>query len=273
MRAAASRIRPYAALFSVRWRTLLQYRVAALAGLSTQWVFGLLMISVLIAFYNGSGADQPMTLAQTVTYTWLGQAMLGMLPWNIDRETAESVRTGAVAYDLARPLDLYAHWYARALALRTAPTLLKSIPMFLIATLLMPQPYAMRWPQLPQLSAWLLCVLGALLLSCAVTAFMQATLFWTVTGDGITRILPHFITLFSGMVIPLPLLPDWMQPLLRWQPFAGLVSTPGLLFVGALPPGAVWESLAVQLGWAAAFVLLGRAVLSRGLNRLAIGGG
>ncbi|MEG0767014.1 MAG: ABC transporter permease, partial [Clostridia bacterium] len=75
-------VRAYLALWRMRMRTLLQYRVAALAGVATQLLFGLVMVSVLTAFYHQSDAAQPMLLSQTITYTWLGQAMLGMLPWN-----------------------------------------------------------------------------------------------------------------------------------------------------------------------------------------------
>jgi ABC-2 type transport system permease protein len=265
-------IKPYWALFRARARLLLQYRAAALAGLCTQWVFGFVMISALTAFYQSGGADQPMTLQQAVTYTWMGQAMLGMLPWNIDRETGDSVRSGAVAYDLTRPIDLYGHWFARALALRTAPTLLKSIPMFLIATFLMPAGLSMVWPSPAALLAWLAAVLGALLLSASITVLMQTTMFWTVTGDGVTRIMPHFVTLLSGMIIPLPLMPDALQALLRMQPFAGLGS-PALLFAGTLPPEAVWGVLALQGLWGFAFIALGRWVMGRGLSRLTIAGG
>lgn len=266
-------MRPYWSLLVMRAKTLFQYRVAAIAGLTTQWLFGFVMTSVLVTFYSQTTASQPMTLAQTVSYTWLGQAMLSMLPWNIDRDMADSVRTGSVAYDLARPLDLYAYWYARAVAMRVAPTLLKSIPMFLIATFLMPEPYTMHWPQLPSLLAWLLSLVGVLTLSCSITLLMQASLFWTVSGEGITRILPHFVTLLSGMVIPLPLMPDWLQTFLRFQPFSGLVSTPNLLFVGAMPPHAVWQTLAIQLGWSLLFILLGRQVVTKGLRKLTVAGG
>ncbi len=266
-------LKPYWALFAARARTLFQYRAAALAGLLTQWVFGYVMVSVLIAFYSHSQAPQPMTLAQTVTYTWLGQAMLGMLPWNIDREIGESVRTGSVVYDLVRPLDLYIHWFARAIAQRTAPTLLKSIPMFLIATLVMPSGLAMQWPEFPFAAAWLIATLGALLLSCSVTALMQASLFWTVTGDGVTRIVPHIVTLLSGMVIPLPLMPDWLQGFFSLQPFSGLVATPALFLCQALPLSSLPGALGLQLFWTAIFIVMGRAALKRGLRKLTVAGG
>ncbi len=266
-------MRAYLALFRARARTLFSYRAAAFAGLATQWVFGYIMCSVLIAFYAGSDAARPMTLAQTITYTWLGQAMLGILPWNIDREMGNAVRTGAIAYDLARPIDLYTHWFARGIAHRTAPTLLKCVPMFLIATFLMPAPLKMQWPAFPVLAAWALTTVGAVLLSCSITLFMQSTLFWTVTGDGVTRILPSISIIFSGMNIPLPLFPDWMQAFLKYQPFAGVMATPALLFSGATPSAEAIGLFGLQLFWAAAFVLAGRAILKTGLSRLTVAGG
>ena len=77
-----------------------------------------------------------MSLSQAITYIWLGQAMLAMLPWNVDPEARALVRSGAVAYELLRPLDLYGLWYSRAIALRLAPTLLRAAPMFVLALLL-----------------------------------------------------------------------------------------------------------------------------------------
>lgn len=263
----------YGALFITRTRLLLQYRIAALAGLLTQAIFGLIMINVLMAFFEHSGQSQPMTLAQSVTYTWLGQALLGNLPWRIDGEIGDSIRLGTVAYDLTRPLDLYSYWFARIVALRVAPTLLKSIPMFVIATFLLPARFLMQWPPLPSLAAWLVTFCGAVLLSSAITVWMQSTMFWTVSGDGITRILPHFVTLLSGMVIPLPLMPAWAQTFLRLQPFSSLVSRPNELFCQVLAPGEVWSVLALQLVWSAVFILLGRMTLRRGLHRLSVAGG
>lgn len=268
-----SRLTPYLAICRARFFTLIQYRTAAFAGICTQWLFGLVRIMVLEAFYAYGGAEQPMSFAQVVSYTWVGQAMLGMLPWNIERELGQSVRTGQVAYELTRPVDLYAMWYARCLAQRVGPTLLKSVPMFAIALFLMPEPYRMALPTGVQLGAWAAATLGALLLSCAVTSLLNISLFWTVSGEGIVRILPTLVTLFSGMTVPIPLFPDWMQTFLKLQPFSGLVDVPARLLCGSLPPSELLQLLALQLFWIAILVLLGRWLMKRGLRRVIIAGG
>ena len=100
-------MRAYWAIFRARFYLLLQYRVAALAGVGTQVFFGLVAIMVMQAFYAGSTRAQPMALEQVVTYKWLGQAFLALLPWSVDREVAAMIKSGAVAYELTRPADVY----------------------------------------------------------------------------------------------------------------------------------------------------------------------
>lgn len=264
-------MRRYGALFMARAKTLFQYRMAAAAGLVTQWVFGFIMISVLMAFYDTELRTQPMTMQQTITYTWIGQALLGLLPWNADNEMLESIRMGTVAYDLARPINLYSYWFARVFALRLVPTALRFFPMMLIATFL-PSPYMLIWPDAVTVLAFLLVTAGSLMLSCSITVILQTTMLWIVRGEGILRIFPNIVTIFSGMVIPLPLFPDWMQTFLRFQPFSGL-SFPLMMFSGSIRPSETWNALLLQGFWAVCFIAFGRFSMWRGLRRLTIAGG
>ena len=70
-------MRLYLSFFKMRFLTLIQYRTAALAGVATQFVFGMVYVLVMYAFYSTSDAPQPMDLSQVITYIWLGQALLG----------------------------------------------------------------------------------------------------------------------------------------------------------------------------------------------------
>ena len=126
----------YAALFGARVRMLLQYRAAAFAGVITQLAFGLIRIMILEAFYLHSTGTHPMTRGEVVDYIWLSQATLMLLPIWIDGEIRGMVRSGTVVYELTRPVDLYTFWYARALASRLAPVMLRAVPLLLLAGLI-----------------------------------------------------------------------------------------------------------------------------------------
>jgi ABC-2 type transport system permease protein len=270
-------MRPYLAIVSARFRMLLQYRAAALAGLFTQIFFGFVLIMVYEAFYRSTAAPQPLAFSQLASYVWLGQALLAILPWNAEPEIRAMIRSGAVAYELCRPVDLYALWFARALAHRTAPTLLRAAPMAIFAMLAMPALGLDEWRLAPPAPlaglGFALALCAALALSCAISTLIHITLLWTIAGDGIVMLLTAIVSLCSGLLIPLPLFPKAVYAVLTWLPFAGVADLPYRVYTGSVPAAELGLVLARQLGWTLALIALGRWLVSRGLRRLVVQGG
>jgi len=260
----------YTAIVSARFRMLLQYRAAAMAGVVTQVFWGLIRVMIFEAFYRSTTASQPMELMDVITYVWLGQAFLAMIPWNTDPEIRQMVRTGTVAYEMLKPVGLFNLWYARALATRTAPTLLRSIPIFILGMLF----FGMKAPEsIGSAVGFAAAMAGAIILSAAISTILNISLMWTISAEGVGRLVPAMVILFSGMAIPLPLFPDWAQKLLHVLPFAGLSDYPFRLYVGQIPPENLWMVLAHQIGWTVVFALLGKYMVSRGIKRMAVQGG
>ncbi|MBI4872181.1 MAG: ABC-2 family transporter protein, partial [Candidatus Riflebacteria bacterium] len=200
------------AFLGARARVLLQYRAAAFAGLVTQLFWGLIRVMIFEAFYRASTATQPMSLEQVVTYVWLGQAVFAMLPWNVEPEIREMIRSGNVVYELLRPVDLYGLWFTRSLALRLVPTALRAVPLALAAALALGlQPPASFEAGLTSAAA-----LGlALLLAAAVTALLSVLLLWTIAGEGLARLSFAAVYVFSGLIVPLPLFPDALRAVIE----------------------------------------------------------
>ena len=222
--------RPYFGVVAVRFKMLMQYRVAALAGFGTQFFWGVIKLMVLGAFYAAATTTPPMTFEQIVVYVWLGQALLALLPWNVDQEIAQSIRSGDVAYELLRPLHLYWYWFARTFAFRSASASLRMVPMVLVAMFVLPRiglgEWALPGPASVSSGALFLFALAPMvLLSTAITMILHISLIWTLSGEGLNRIMPGIVSVLSGLVVPLPLFPDWLQPVLFWQPFRGLELT------------------------------------------------
>jgi ABC-2 type transport system permease protein len=263
-------MRPYIAILNARIRVILQYREAAIAGFGTQLFWGLMRVMIFTAFYRSVNSPQPMTLDETRNYVWLGQALLVLMPWNLDRDVASMIRSGNVAFELVKPVDLYWFWFHRAIAFRSAPGFFRAIPMFIIAGIF----FGLHAPaSIESGIAFVLSVLAAVLLSASITVLMSTTLFWTISGDGIVRILPSFIMLFSGITIPLPLFPDWAQPIINLLPFRGLMDLPFRLYMGHIPAHEAPFIIFTQLIWTSLIILLGRWLLVRASGRIIIQGG
>ncbi len=265
-----SYVLPYTAVLSARFRLLLQYRAAAFAGFVTQIGWGAIRIMAMEAFYRSTIAPQPMSLEDVVTYVWLGQALLGLLPWNPDTEIRAMVRSGTVAYELVRPVNLYTYWFSRSLAFRLAPTLMRSIPLTILALLF----FGMQTPDSPEaLVVWLAATFGAVLLSTALTVILSITLMWTISGDGVAMLVSPIIYILAGMVVPLPLFPDWAQFILEMLPFRGICDAPFRLYMGHIPITEAWSVLLHQWIWITILVAFGAWLLSRATRRLIVQGG
>jgi len=279
MRAAVSdALRPYVAVLTARFRMLLQYRAAAFAGFGTQLFWGAVRLMILGAFFAAGGASAPMDFAQVVAYVWLGQALLGLLPWNVDTELQEKMTSGAVAYELLRPLDLYAFWYARTVALRTATTFLRMIPMVIVAGFVLPLIGLQPWALPPPASLASALFFGASMcatvaLAAAVTNLMHVALIWTLSGRGFNTVMTGIVILGSGLVVPLPLFPEAVQPLLYWQPFRGLADVPYRIYSGHIAPHDALFEIALQFVWTCVIIALGYAFMNRGKSRVVVQGG
>lgn len=268
----------YTAVLKTHFTAQLQYRAAAWAGIGTQLFFGFIKVMIFTGFFQSSAVEQPMNYRQVVDYLWLGQALLLILPFRVDKELSQLIRTGNVAYELSRPVDLYHYWYARALALRLAPVFLRVFPMIVITAGIFPllglAEWGLKGPASPEsFGLFLLSVGAAFLLSAAVSVLMSITAMWTISTAGIDQLLPTFIWIFSGIIIPLPFFPEAVQGLFRLLPFRGMLDIPFRIYNGNIGGWAVFESLGVQMLWIIALMFLGRFMLNRGLKRLVVQGG
>lgn len=260
----------YLAILKIRMKVLFQYRAASLAGIFTQLFWGIIQVMIFHAFYAQVSGSEPISLNQAVNFIWIGQALLQLLPWSLDKEIEGQVKSGNVAYELIRPLHLYGLWFMRSLAMRLVPTSMRCFPIFIIGGWLLGLKAPVSWEAG---IAFLFSVIFALLLSTSITTVVIISLFWTLSGEGIQRLLPHCAVLFSGMVVPLPLFPSWAQPFLNVQPFRGVMDIPCRLYTGIIPTSNALYYLGFQLTWTAVFVILGRFLTKKALRQFVIQGG
>ena len=86
-------MKSYLTYFKLKFKTGLQYRAAALAGISTQLFFGIVYISVYVAFYKSDANSVPMPLNQLISYLWLNQAFFALVyMWYKDKDILSLIK-------------------------------------------------------------------------------------------------------------------------------------------------------------------------------------
>lgn len=271
-------IKAYLSIFRIKTAEGFQYRIAAFAGatISIFWVY--IEIIVCSVFYQYSdhpsaGIIAGLTQENLVTYIWLAQIMFLMQPMNIDGDILEKIQSGDVSLELCRPLDLYHHWFAKVAAGRLVPLFWRG-SIILIVSLLMPAPYRLMPPDsLTAMLCTLLSALSAFLLCSAygtLVCVIRLSISW---GDGPTYLIMLIGSVLSGSYLPLQLWPDFLQPFLLLQPFAGYLDIPLRFYLGTLSPSGILWAVGLQLAWSFIFIVLGKLLMTNKLNRLIIQGG
>ncbi len=263
-------MRKYFSTFFMRWKMETQYRGAALGGIVCQMVFGLILISVYRALYMGH--PQSMPLSAICTYVWLQQAFFRML-LSSDNDLMDKIRTGGIAYELCRPVNLYGYYYARIGAMKLMGSLLRAVPMLAFASLL-PQGWGLGGPaSFPALLCGLMGLALGLFCMCALENITMGISMRTIDFKGFQALLNLLMATFSGNILPLTLFPDSWQQVVKLLPYAQLLDAPIRLYTGETPLHQAGEVFLIQGAWLLIFVAVGLSLWRRNTKRMIVQGG
>lgn len=266
-------MKKYWSYFKMRLMAGLQYRAAALAGMSTQIVWGAMEILLFRAFWLEAPERFPMGMEALSSYVWLQQAFLTFFAmWHWEFEILDSVKTGSVAYELLRPTDLYSMWMARSIGNRLSRAALRMIPVILIGSLI-PVPYGLRLRISPAVfGLFLLSMVLMVLVVCAYSLLVYALTFYLTDPNGLMVLSIAAADLLSGSIIPLPFMPDGIRRVAELTPFGSMQNVPLRIFNGDIPLPEIPAAMGLQVFWIVVLISAGYLLTRNGLRRAVIMG-
>lgn len=267
-------MKAYASIWRLRFMNGMQYRAAAIAGMATQLFFGFVFIMIFAAFYSNSSSPMPISLQDLITYVWLQQVFLSFIMlWFRDQELFDLITSGNIAYELIRPMELYPHWYSKLLAQRAANAALRCFPI-LAVIFVIPEPYRMSTP--PSLPAFILFIVTlalGLFVIVSISMLIYISVFWTMSPIGSILMVSVAGEFLAGMIIPVPLMPLWLQKITYWLPFRWTTDFPFRVYSGHIPETEALWGIGVQLAWLFILVAAGRLLMGKALRAVVVQGG
>lgn len=248
----------------------LTYRAAAIAGLVTNFFYGILRVSVLLALLGENGSLAGYGREELLTYVALTQAIIAYLSLFGWYDLMESVHTGEVSGILLKPIGFFSYWLAQDLGRAAAAFLLRGLTILLLYELA----FGMRHPQ--SIGQWTAVVIALLLSSLVSFCFrflLNLTAFWSADARGIIKLGLIISWFFSGFLMPLALFPPWLQQVAQLTPFPHLLNTVVELYTGQLVGTAVVHALLVQLVWVLLLAIVCSLIWQTAVRRLTIAGG
>jgi ABC-2 type transport system permease protein len=261
-------MRRYLALARATARSALAYRLNLLLGMGAmlgQLVALLAVWRVVLAQQSVNGFTWPQMRAYLLVAFAAGTVVSIMG----DFRMAFRILDGDVALDLVKPIDYQKARLAESLGGLWIEVIL--IGAVVGGTLALTG--GVDTPAGPALTLFAVSMLLLVPLKFLIVYVSTLACFWTQNFMGVQWARLAVVNLFSGALIPLVYLPGWLATAAQWSPFAGLTSTPALIFLGRVGGREALLLVAVQLGWVLALWFGARLVWQAALRRLTVNGG
>ena len=268
-------MKSYLSYFRLRLLNNIQYRAAAIAGISTQVFWGFAYVMVYLALYESNpSANAPMELKQLISYVWLGQAFLALtFIYKKDSELIHMIKNGNLSYELIRPQNFYFKFYLKLYAERIVSCFLRFFPIILLGFLL-PEPYNLTLPTslINFILFLILMILGSFLVV-SLSMIVHILTMYLLDQRGLFTVYSVIGDLFMGTIVPLPFLPRILQLIAKYLPFRFITDVPYRIYIGNLNYTNGFLYILISLLWIIITILIGYVLTSRALKRAVIQGG
>ena len=263
----------YAAVAARSFRRFSTYRSAALAGIFTNSVFGVIYSYAYLALWDQRPDAGGYDATDAVTYVWIGQALLMTVAlWGggTTDDLADRIRTGDVAIDLYRPVSIVGWYLAGDLGRAAYHVLTRGVAPTLLGLVL----FDIALPGSPVAAVgFVVSLLFAIVTSFAIRFLVACTAFWLLDQTGV-RMLSGVLAIFlSGMTLPLVIFPEPLRSIALALPWASYLQTPADIWLGHRTGSAIVSGLAAQVLWIAVLFAVCQVVLGAATRKVVVQGG
>jgi ABC-2 type transport system permease protein len=255
------------------FRRYATYRSATAAGIFTSLVFGLITAFTYTALWHARPDAGGYDVDDAITYAWLAQSLglVGALFGGGFRdELSERIRTGDVAIDLYRPVDMQAWWLASDLGRAAFHVLARGIPPTVVGGLI----FQIAIPtSIVTWMAFLLAVLLGAVVCFGINYLFVLTTFWLMDSRGVLQIATVLGGFFAGMLLPINVFPSWFGELARVLPWSTALQIPIDVYLEKYQGLELLQPLGFQLVWAVVLWVAGRLLTSLATRQVVVQGG
>lgn len=242
----------------------------------TTWLFSILFggmaLLVGLAVWRhliGDGTLGGYDWADMRAYLIIG-FLTGTLAWGgSDWNMAGRILDGLVAIDLTKPVD-----FQRARAAEYIGSMVSVVPTAILGTagaVLLFDPAPPASPVAAALT--ILSVVMIFPLAFGINYLAVLTCFVTRRYLGIQWAKDGLLGFFSGMMVPIALMPVWMQAAAWSLPFVHFTTTPSSIYLGRVDTAGALGLIAAQLAWALGMWFGARLLWRRLVQKVTVHGG
>jgi ABC-2 type transport system permease protein len=269
-----STFRKYLTIFRVSLSERMTYRSDFLIGTTLRFLPMVTTILLWQAVYVGSG--QPSLAGfkynEMIAYLLLVHIsrMFSSMP-GLAGGIAREIREGTLKRYLTQPIDMIGYLNAYRIAHKVAYITMSFIPYAILFFIC--RDYFDGFPDAVTLAAYAVSLILAFLVGFHFEVTVGLVGFWFLEVTSLLYIVMTLNFFISGHMLPLDLLPQPWQGILKALPFQYMAYFPAVVFLGKVRGMSLVYHLLGELAWALFFIGLARLLYRLGLRRYGAYGG
>ncbi len=246
-------MKSYLFVSKIRIQTAWAYRFNVISTILIQCLIMYAMSCFWIAAYDGSQAVAGVKQQDMITYTIISVIMGNLLTMGVQNRIAGSVRSGSVALDLLKPVNIYGIYLAEDLGDCAAAFFQKAIPLLVVGTVMFgfPAPASAL-----HFLLFLLSFVIGYLINWILAALLGLLAFKTLRLGPWANAKGFIMKLLSGSIFPLWFFPAGFRRVLELLPFMNIYQLPLGIYIGQYGMEEIAFRTGLQLFWCVALWLV-----------------
>lgn len=226
-------------------------------------------VFIWLAIYNNGNQVLGMSFEQITTYYILVVSLDPIISWGINETMGSAIRDGEILRELLNPISYFNYYFGIRIG-EVIESSLVGILTFGVCALLFKA-------LLPQGILNFIFFIIVICLAVVVVYFFELilgmTAFYTTSIWGIEILKRAILSIFSGMIAPIALFPEFLQKIANILPFKDCIYTPISIYFGELSCLEIGQVIAKQLLWIAVLYIIAKILFNKAVKNITVNGG
>jgi ABC-2 type transport system permease protein len=246
------------------------YRFTAVFVVMLGFFWAFILYFLWEAAFTDTATIGGYTWPEMRTYIVVAFGINSLIGWNVAGPMQEAVRSGDIVLEMVRPLNYCGAQIARYLGYSTVEGAVALGLTVLIGVIFL----GLQPPASPLSGALFVVALAGGFLTRALFLFLCSLLtFWVLSTAGIMWAQQAVTLVLSGAIVPVTLMPWWLQGVSNVLPLRGIVATPLAIYLGKATGPEMLGLVGLQIAWLVVLWLVADRTWRRAFRAVEIQGG
>lgn len=226
-------------------------------------------VFIWLAIYNNGNQILGMSFEQVTTYYILTVSLEPIITWGINEIMGNAIREGEILRELLNPISYFSYYFGIRIGELIESTIVGILTFGICGWL-----FGVLFPAgILNFVLFITVVCLAVVVVYFFELIIGMTAFYTNSIWGVEIFKRAILSIFSGMIAPISLFPEFLQKIANVLPFKDCIYTPINIYFGKLSNIELLMVVLKQCVWIAILYIIVKILFNKAIRNITVNGG